>query len=77
MFLNNAIYCNHKLKNDGEFSLDDIYFKDAFTKTEDKLKFMLNNKSESAYRILELLEKKSDDFKVPKYIKDAIEWIKD
>ena len=49
----------------------------SITKTEDKLKFMLNNKSESAYRILELLEKKSDDFKVPKYIKDAIEWIKD
>lgn len=49
----------------------------SITKAEDKLKFMLNNKSESAYRILELLEKKSDDFKVPKYIKDAIEWIKD
>lgn len=45
MFLNNAIYCNHKLKNDGEFSLDDIYFKDAFTKTEDKLNLEVNNAS--------------------------------
>lgn len=43
MFLNNAIYYNHKLKNDGEFSLDDIYFKDAFTKTEDKLNLEVNN----------------------------------
>lgn len=43
MFLNNATYINHKLKNDGEFSLDDIYFKDAFTKTEDKLNLEVNN----------------------------------
>lgn len=45
MFLNNAMYYNHKLKNDGEFSLDDIYFKDAFTKTEDKLNLEVNNAS--------------------------------
>lgn len=45
MFLNNAMYHNHKLKNDGEFSLDDIYFKDAFTKTEDKLNLEVNNAS--------------------------------
>lgn len=44
-FLNNAMYYNHKLKNDGEFSLDDIYFKDAFTKTEDKLNLEVNNAS--------------------------------
>lgn len=43
MFLNNAIYYNHKIKNDGEFSLDDIYFKDAFTKTEDKLNLEVDN----------------------------------
>lgn len=42
-FLNNAMYYNHKLKNDGEFSLDDIYFKDAFTKTENKLNLEVNN----------------------------------
>lgn len=45
VFLNNAMYHNHKLKNDGEFSLDDIYFKDAFTKTEDKLNLEVNNAS--------------------------------
>lgn len=45
MFLNNAMYYNHKLKNDGEFSLDDIYFKDAFTKTGDKLNLEVNNAS--------------------------------
>lgn len=44
-FLNNAMYYNHKIKNDGEFSLDDIYFKDAFTKTEDKLNLEVNNAS--------------------------------
>ena len=43
MFLNNASYYNHKLRNDGEFCLDDIYFKDAFTKTEDKLNLEVNN----------------------------------
>lgn len=42
-FLNNAMYHNHKLKNDGEFSLEDIYFKDAFTKSEDKLNLEVNN----------------------------------
>ena len=45
LFLNNAVYYNHKIKNDGEFSLDDIYFKDAFTKTEDKLNLEVNNAS--------------------------------
>lgn len=45
MFLSNAIYYNHKIKNDGEFCLDDIYFKDAFTKTEDKLNLEVDNAS--------------------------------
>ena len=45
MFLTAGIYYNHKLKNDGEFSLDDIYFKDAFTKTEDNLNIEVNNAS--------------------------------
>lgn len=45
LFSNNAMYYNHKLKNDGEFSIEDIYFKDAFTKTEDKLNLKVNNVS--------------------------------
>lgn len=43
MFLNNAIYYGHKLKKDGEFTLDDIYFKDAFTKTEEQLNLEVDN----------------------------------
>ena len=43
LILNSAMYYSHKLKNDGEFSLDDIYFKDAFTKTEDKLNLEVDN----------------------------------
>lgn len=37
MILNSAIYYSHKMNNTGDFSLDNIYFKDAFTKTNDKL----------------------------------------
>ena len=47
------------------------------TSVSDKVNFMLNNKSESAYRILNALEKESNDFIIPKYIKDTIEWIKE
>lgn len=43
LVLNSAMYYSHKIKNDGEFSLDDIYFKDAFTKTEDKLNIEVDN----------------------------------
>ena len=43
MLLNSAIYYSHKENNSGEFSLDDIYFKDAFTKTEDKLNLEVDN----------------------------------
>lgn len=43
LFLNNALYYNHKQKNKGEFSVNDIYFKDAFTKTGDKLNLNINN----------------------------------
>lgn len=43
LYLSNAIYCLHKLNNSGEFSLNDIYFKDAFTKTEDKLNLVVDN----------------------------------
>lgn len=41
--LNGVMFYEHKMRNDGEFSLDDIYFKDAFTKTEDKLNLAVNN----------------------------------
>ncbi len=46
------------------------------TAETDKQKFMLNNKAESAYRILKELESDSDNFTIPKYIMDAIEWIR-
>lgn len=53
--------------------------------SNDKQKFMLNNKSESAYRILEELCKSKEiesdndneeEFIIPEYIKSAIKWIK-
>lgn len=44
-FLNGSMYYHHKLRNDGEFCLDDIYFKDAFTKDYDDLNLSLNNAS--------------------------------
>ncbi|MCI9110213.1 MAG: hypothetical protein HFH47_00185 [Bacilli bacterium] len=43
MYLSNAIYCGHSLNSMDDFSLDDIYFKDAFTKTEDKLNLEIDN----------------------------------
>lgn len=43
MYLNSAIYAGHRLNASGDFSLDDIYFKDAFTKTGDKLNLEVNN----------------------------------
>ncbi len=45
MYLNGSMYYHHKLRNDGEFCLDDIYFKDAFTKDYDDLNLSLNNAS--------------------------------
>ena len=41
--------------------------------TKEPLDFMLDNKSESSYR---LAEEKSDDIITPKYIKQAITWIR-
>lgn len=39
--------------------------------------FMLNNKAESAFRTLNLLEEDSNnDFQIPQYIKEALLWIK-
>lgn len=42
-YLSTALYALHRLKNRSDFSLDDIYFKDAFTKTEDKLNIDVDN----------------------------------
>lgn len=42
-YLNNSIYFGHKSNNTNEFSLDDIYFKDAFTKTENDLNLEIYN----------------------------------
>ena len=44
-YLNGSMYYNHKLRNDGEFCLDDIYFKDAFTKTGNNLNLQVNDAS--------------------------------
>ena len=56
MFLNNATYYNHRLKNDGEFGLEDIYFKDAFTKTQNNLNIEVNNAS------IDSLESRNNNF---------------
>lgn len=53
------------------------YLKDnKITTSMDIQKFMINNKSENAYRILEKLENTEQDFVIPQYICEAIEWIK-
>lgn len=44
-YLSNALYSLHRLKNDGEFSLDDIYFKDCFTETENGIDLSVNRVS--------------------------------
>ncbi len=44
------------------------------TSSRKVLEYMLKNKTESAYRILEKLEE-NDNFVIPKYIEEAIEWI--
>lgn len=55
------------------------YLKDKnITQSEDIQKFMLNNKSESAYRILKKLDEENEknEFNIPDYIERAIKWIK-
>lgn len=42
VYVNNMIYAIRKLKSNGDFSLDDIYFKDAFTTTENGLEVSVN-----------------------------------
>lgn len=43
LYLNNAIFGGHRLNASGDFSLEDIYFKDAFTKTGDELNLRVDN----------------------------------
>jgi len=43
MYLNNAIFGGHRLNATGDFGLDDIYFKDAFTKTGEELNLEVDN----------------------------------
>ena len=47
------------------------------TRSDDVLEFMLGNKSEFALRLLEKLDSSNslEDFKIPEYIKGAIEWV--
>ncbi|MGM0338850.1 ATP-dependent nuclease [Enterococcus sp. AZ007] len=46
------------------------------TTSSDTQKWMLSNKSESAFRILENLESDVNGFKIPEYIEEAISWIR-
>ena len=61
-----------------ENNIDYIKSKNITT-SKDTQKFMLNNKSENAYRILKELEKENGEegFRIPDYIVRAIKWIKD
>lgn len=43
LFLNHSIYEDRKRNNPSDFSLDDIYFKDAFTKHENNLDIEVNH----------------------------------
>ena len=47
------------------------------THSPDVQAWMLNNKSENAIRVLENLEDDTNGFRVPGYIRRALEWIKD
>lgn len=46
------------------------------TKSKDIQEWMLSNKSESAFRLLESLESDQTGFKIPEYIKEAVVWIR-
>ena len=47
------------------------------TLSKDVLNYMLSEKAETAYRLLESLESDSSGFVVPSYIEDAIKWIRE
>ena len=46
------------------------------TSSSNILLFMLNNKSESSYRLLKMIDNGDIDLNVPLYIEDAFKWIK-
>jgi len=60
------------LYNNNKIAIDNS----TLTTTKDKISYMINNKSESAVRLLKMLEAKEIELVIPSYIKDAIEWIK-
>lgn len=83
-FDNISIYADSSNQNKTfEISVFDInknwLEENNITKQSDIQKFMLNNKAENAFRILEKLDSKEvkGNFEIPKYIKDAISWIKE
>ena len=43
IIISSAIFAEHEMDNNGEFSLDDIYFKDAFTIENDELNLEVDN----------------------------------
>lgn len=61
------------LYDDNKNLFDD---KIKLTTSSDKLNYMINNKAESAYRILKKLEECSIAIKIPDYIGEALKWIK-
>ena len=59
--------------NDNKSLIDE----EKLTTSSDVLRFMLNNKAEFALRLLEMLDSsdKLQDFVIPEYIKEAVEWV--
>ena len=59
--------------------LNYVFLIDSFglTKSKDLLGYMLREKTEFALRLLEKMETeyRSDEFIIPDYIEEAIEWI--
>lgn len=62
-------------ENNQKFYTDNIESSKMLNGVKD---YMLNNKAEAALKLLNILETKTelyDDFEIPIYIKDAIEWV--
>lgn len=65
--------------NDEEFTFETVLYKqneaiiDSIISRENVLKYMLSNKTESAYL---LLQNELTNFQIPQYIREAIEWIR-
>lgn len=85
-----AEYINNKIKvysdsNNDRYTFEICLYEDnkdlfnnkfKLTTSSDKLKFMINNKAETAYRILKELENANITIKIPNYIEEALKWIK-